>query len=64
MLIFYINGEVSKRPTGADCKSVGETLRAFESRPHHCLIAYAITSLVTHRRPLTLVLLQEDFNLI
>ena|GEM_PF-2584242 len=28
-------GGVPKRPTGADCKSAGESLRRFESFPHH-----------------------------
>ena len=28
-------GEVPERPKGADCKSVGEVLRRFESSPLH-----------------------------
>ena len=32
-----ISGGVPKRPNGADCKSVGERLRRFESVPLHQL---------------------------
>ncbi len=32
----FRNGEVPKRPKGADCKSAGVCLRRFESSPLHC----------------------------